>query len=284
MQRGSYIVFVAVSLGLIVLSRVDGTVVERVSTTVLDIVGPVLFAFSQPVETVKDGIAYTDQVFRVFEENERLREENARLLKWQALAYQLEQENAAFRSTLKFNPDPRVAYVTARVIGEAGGPFVKTKLVNAGQRLGVTAGMAVLTGEGLVGRIVQAGDRVSRALLLTDLNSRVPVAVVGSRHRAILVGDNENAPKLDFHASNTERIKVGDRVVTSGDGGLFPPGLVVGDVISGAEGHLRVRLAADFDRLDVLRVARYHMPSLEDAHAVSTLRITPSSESKAAAE
>lgn len=262
MQRGSYFLFILVSIGLIALSRVEGALVDRVTSNVLGVVGPVLSGLATPVATVRHGLDEVENFFNVYADNERLREENARLLRWQSAAYRLEQENAAFRSILRFNPDPRVAYVTARVVGEAGGPFVKTRLVNAGYRLGLGPGMAVLTGEGLAGRVVQTSRNMSRILLLTDLNSRVPVAVVGARHRAILVGDNDEPPRLEFHAGGGDRINPGDRIVTSGDGGLFPAGLIVGDVIAGAEGQLRVRLAADLNRLDVVRVARYSMPEL----------------------
>ena len=264
-QRVSYVLFILLSVGLLALSRAESTIIDRMTTSVLDVVSPVLNAVAKPISTVREAFTHIEHILVVFEENQRLRTENERLLRWQAAAWKLEQENAAFRSILKFNPDPRVGFVTARVIGESGGPFVKTRLLNAGLRLGIESGMAVITGDGLIGRIVNVGERASRVLLLTDLNSRIPVSVVGSRHRAILVGDNQSAPRIEFPLGSADRIKAGDRVITSGDGGMFPAGLIVGDVIAMDEGVLRVRLSADLNRLDVVRVTRYSMPLLDIA-------------------
>ncbi len=266
LSRVSYIVLLFFSLSFILLSRVESVILDRVSVTVMDVAGPVLNVMYQPIHMIKRSIEYVGQVVNVFEDNQKLREENRRLLHWKKTAYRLEQENTIFRSALKFHSESHTTYVTARVIGETGGPFAQARLLNAGLQLGVKPGMVVVSGAGLVGRIVLAGEKVSRVLLLTDLNSRVPVTVMGSRHRAVLTGDNKESPLLlQYYISNTNVIKSGDRIATSGDGGLFPPGLFVGIVIAEPNGNLRVRLASDLTRLDVLQVVRYRVATLEES-------------------
>src|SRR3546814_4703357 len=83
-------------------------------------------------------------------------------------------------------PDPAIDYVTARVVGDPGGAFVRTVLINAGERNGVEKGQAAITGDGLAGRVAEVGQRSARILLLTAINSRVPVVVGTASDRAVL--------------------------------------------------------------------------------------------------
>ncbi len=153
-------------------------------------------------------------------------------------------------------PDARARFVSARVVADPGGAFVRSKIVNSGRREGVTKGQAVITGAGLAGRIFEAGLHSARVLLITDINSRIPVVVESSRDRAILTGDNGPQPRLAFLASSAQVAK-GDRIVTSGQGGLFPEGLPIGTVASVKDGVARVVPLVDFDRMEFVRVVDY---------------------------
>ena len=117
----------------------------------------------------------------------------------------------------------------------------------------IEKGDAVVNGEGLIGRVAEAGRRSGRVLLISDLNSRIPVVAEKSRIRAILAGDNSPSPKLAFLSPNA-RLDVGDRIVTSGHGGVFPSGLPVGRIASVADGVIRVEPFADFHRLEYVRI------------------------------
>ena len=127
--------------------------------------------------------------------------------------------------------------MTARVIANSGGGYVRAVMVNAGTEQGLSRGQAAITGAGLVGRLTEVGNRAARVLLLTDLNSRIPVVVEGSHVNAMLAGDNSERPRL-IYASEPEALKIGDRIVTSGEGGIFPPGLPVG-MVAGLESAAR---------------------------------------------
>jgi rod shape-determining protein MreC len=133
-----------------------------------------------------------------------------------------------------------------------------------GARDGILDGWATMDWLGLVGRVSGVGERTSRVLLVTDSNSRLPVTIQPSGQQALLMGDNSPTPLLDFVEAR-EDVSPGDRIVTSGDGGLFPPGLLVGQVVETTDGLLRARLAADLVRLQFLRVMRSHPgTSLDD--------------------
>lgn len=180
------------------LDRAGSGVVEGARTTLTDTVSPILEAVSQPVSTFNDMIDHMGQIVSVAEENAALRQENDDLLQWQTVARRLEAENAALRTMLNLPVEPGVGYVTARVIGDQGGVYARSVLVNAG-RLGVNAvvpGQAALTAHGLAGRVVEAGRRTARVLLITDMNSRIPILVGDRRDPAILAGDNTSQPRV----------------------------------------------------------------------------------------
>ena len=189
-------------------------------------------------------------------QNQQLRLQNGRLLQWQAAARKLSTENATLRELLNIVHDPRVQYVSARVISDSGAIFARSVLVNAGQRHGVAKGQAVVTGDGLAGRIISVGDGSARALLITDLNSRIPVVIEDTRERAIVAGDNSGRPQLTF-IGRDNRVELGNRVVTSGHGGAFPAGLPVGVVSEIENGGIRIQPFVGFDRLEFVRIADF---------------------------
>ena len=268
-QRLALALTIAAALVLMILSRADNAAIERLRLGVTDAAAPVLAALSQPVAAVRRGVGNVNHLLYLQRDNQRLREENERLRRWQAAAREFERQNAAYRALLNTRSEPAVSFITARVIGDSGGPFVRTVLFGSGTRVGVQNGQALVTGKGLVGRVVAAGRRASRGLLLTDLNSRVPVVAESSRYRGVLSGDNTAQPKLAFLPANA-RIAVGERLVTSGDGGLFPPGIPVGIVASIGEGGVRVQPLVDWDRLEYVRVLRFDLPRLSAAGGRAT--------------
>lgn len=252
-QRFTFLFLVLTAFGLMILSKAETVVVERVSTVVVDVFSPFMDAMSQPAAAVNDAIKTVRELVALRGENERLRRENSRLLTWQEAARRLAAQNASLQALLDFKPDPKSRYIAARVIGDSGGAFVRSVLVGAGESDGVRKNQAVVTGYGLAGRVAAVGYRSARVLLITDINSRVPVVIQSSKVRAILTGDNSGEPRLQFLPANIS-VKAGDRVVTSGHGGVFPPGLSVGWVMIGVDGVVRVKPHVAFERLEFVRI------------------------------
>jgi rod shape-determining protein MreC len=203
-------------------------------------------------------------LMNLHDENAVLRRDNARLMKWQAAARQLAAENARLRELLNFVPTPQAHFVSARVIADPGGSFVRTVLVNAGRRNGVRTGLPVVIGKGLIGRIVETGERVSRVLLINDLNSRIPIAVGPDRERAVLAGDNSSQPKVIYLPANAN-IQVGAQVVTSGQGGVFPPGLPIGVVSGTGPSGIRVETFVAPNRLEYVRIMDFGLAGVLDS-------------------
>lgn len=242
-------------VGLFVLWRIDSPRVERLRAHVVDRVMPSFDWALIPVARMADMIADFQSYARIYEQNQELRRELQQMKAWKEAALQLEQKNAKLLDLNKVRLDPQLTFVTGVVLADAGSPFRQSVLLNVGRRDGIIDGWATTDGLGLVGRISGVGESTSRVLLLTDSNSRIPVTIQPSGQRAILSGDNSNLPPIDF-VEKPELLRPGDRVVTSGDGGVFPAGILVGSLVLGADGRFRVQLAADYERLDFLRVLR----------------------------
>lgn len=255
-QRFALPILVLASVVMIVLGKADALLFERLRSVFSDTASPVLRVVSEPVAVVDAAVARFHDIVALYDENGRLREENSRLLQWQQVAQQLMAENGRLRDLLKLAPDPATSFISSRVIANSGGSFVRSVLIDAGSGEGVTRGQAAITGEGLVGRVTEVGDRASRILLLTDLNSRIPVAFDSTRERAVMAGDNSDQPRL-LYVSAGAPVNIGDRIVTSGNGGIFPPGLPVGVVAAIEDGVVRIDPYAELSRLDYLRVVNY---------------------------
>ena len=149
------------------------------------------------------------------------------LARWRAAAISMAERLEAYEEILNVQGEPPVQGVTARIIAESDGPFADTFLANAGQNQGIEAGFVALNEGGLVGRIVQLGQRSSRILAVTDFNSRVPVMGEASGVRAIMYGGRDGIGALEDRPE-IDNFLEGERILTTGEGGLFPRGIVAG--------------------------------------------------------
>jgi rod shape-determining protein MreC len=214
---------------------------------------PVGGALSAPVRWSGSAVDYVRDYFFAISENRQLKAELVRARESQQQLEAMQVENARLRAVLGIRTDPPLPHVVAETIADSRGPFANTRLANVGQDKGVTEGNPVISQHGLIGRIVGVSAHVSRVLMLTDAESRTPVLLVRTNGRAILSGDGGEAPKLSFVRSSLQ-LKEGDRVMTSGDGGVFPRGLPVGTVVRGLDGGWHVALDSDAAPIDYVQI------------------------------
>jgi rod shape-determining protein MreC len=245
-------------LGLFLLWRIDNPRIERLRMEITDRVIPNFSAVTAPVTSAVNILRSARSYTRIYQQNQELRRELHQMKAWKEAALQREQENARLLDLNNVRLDPKFTKITGVVLADSGSPFRQTVLLNVGRRDGIVDGWAAIDGIGLVGRIAGVGERSSRVILLTDTSSRIAVSIESNGQRAMIIGDNTSRPPLEFLEA-PETVRPGDRVVTSGDGGVFPSGLLVGQVTQTQSGRLRVRLAADIQRLEFLRVLR-HQP------------------------
>ncbi|WP_271948351.1 rod shape-determining protein MreC [Ruegeria faecimaris] len=251
-------------LGIFLVWRIDSPRVERFRAQVVDNVVPSMDWAMVPV-TAAVNLARDFQSYqRLSEQNQELRSELRLMRAWKEAALQLEQENARLLDLNNVRLDPRLTYITGVVMADSGSPFRQSVLLNVGERDGIMDGWATMDGIGVVGRISGVGPDTARVILMTDASSAIPATIQPSGQTALIAGDNTAAPVVEF-LENRELVRPGDRVVTSGDGGVFPGGLLIGQITADPGGRLRVRLSADFERLKFLRVLRYQSaPLIQD--------------------
>ena len=255
-QRSTLPALILLSGAMLVAGKTDQTMFETLRTGLSDVAAPALDVASRPLGAAEAAIDRVRGFFGVYQVNRRLEEENQRLLQWQQVALKLTTENRQLQGLLKVVPDRAVSYVTARVIANSGGAYVRTVMINAGSQAGLARGQAVITGDGLVGRLTEVGSRAARVLLITDLNSRIPVKIEGSNTGAVLAGDNSERPRL-LYVGSPEALKIGDRVVTSGEGGVFPPDLPVGMVSAVGPAGPRVEPYVELSQLGYVLAVDY---------------------------
>lgn len=243
-------------LAIFLLWRIDNPRIEKIRMAVIDVVAPNFAWVAIPVTGTVNLVRSAQSYNSIYRQNQELRREIQQMKAWKEAALSFEQENARLLNLNKVKLDPKFTHITGVVLADSGSPFRQTVLLNVGARDGIIDGWAAMDGIGLVGRISGVGDRTARVIMLSDNSSRIPVTIEPTGQYALMVGDNSSRPPIDF-VENLEAVRPGDRVVSSGDGGVFPAGLLIGQVVQSSSGRLRVRLAADIQRLEFLRIIRH---------------------------
>ncbi len=269
-------ILVLLCVTLMIAHKLDTAPIEKLRTAVMDVAAPVLYAVSKPVTDLVESFDGVATMRALKAENIRLKEENLKLKEWYETALRFQAENQSLRDLLNVRADPEISFVTARVISDPGGAFIKSVLLPVGTNDAVRKGNAVMSGHGLMGRVMETGARSSRVLLVTDLNSRIPVTIQDTRTKAILAGKNDELMRLE-HLPIDSGLTVGQRIVTSGDGGQLPPGIPVGEITEISGDGVWVRPLGDIDGATYVQVIN----TAED-DSLMTGEITPAEAASAA--
>jgi rod shape-determining protein MreC len=247
-----------------------------------DVLASVVQVGAGPWAAIQDFGGHIQRSWNAADRVKQLELENQQLRDWRQTAQGLAERLERYEALLNMPADvvgDKVhlsGAVAARLVLDPGGPFKRTLLANAGGDHGVRRGFLAVNEHGLVGRVVSVGGRSARVLLLDDYNSRVPVMGLQSRSRAMMAGDASDsptletgkveitAPRLDYPLG-AGGLREGERIVTSGDGGVFPRGLLVGTATLGGDGRWRVRLAAANQAVDFVRLLPFARPDAPEA-------------------
>ena len=243
------------SLFSFILWNIDNSRAERVRMAALDILMPNFEWVLGPLRglsSISEGIGSYSTLVK---ENRELRLKLQKMRDWREAAIRLEEENSQLLDLNNVRVNPSLKYITGLVLSDSGSSFRRSLLLNIGTFDGIKDGWAVVDSSGLVGRIFGVGEKLSRVVLLIDSSSRIPIKIEPSGKKALLVGDNSLRPPIEI-VENTEMVRSGDRVVTSGDGKVLPSDVLVGHVIRDADQRLRVKLVANYGRLKFLKVIK----------------------------
>ena len=226
-KRSFYFLFVALAPLLLTLHSPErAEVLHEISLTLLKPFLETSHAISQSVNSTGEGIF---RFWRLYQRHAELTNRLAELEQKQVQMTELEKENDRLRKLLDFKKQIPYKTLAARVIGWDIVPWRKTILIDKGSRNGLKKKMAIVSAEGLVGRIIEVSPFTSRAILLIDPESRVSTIFQESRDLGVGEGDGSSWLRVT-HLARESQVKVGDQVLTSGLGGVYPKGLPVGRV------------------------------------------------------
>ena len=259
LSRLSPMLMLMLSLGCILIGRADQNFDDHMRAGLDDVLAPAYMVFSAPIAAAEHGTGAIGHLFSLNEENVQLREENAELLQWQEVAMALQAQNDALQASLHYVPAPMPRFATGEVVADTGGLYDRSVLVLVPPANGnpqSLMGAIAMDGRGVAGRVVEAGARAARVMLITDLNSRIPVSLGAKGGPALMAGTNGPNPALIYWSPGKPPAE-GAMVLTSSQGGAFPPGLPVGVVHYNAQNDPVVLPLADLDSLRLLRLFSY---------------------------
>lgn len=251
--RATPALLILLALTFMAVHRTETLPVEKLRIALTDAVTPVMAGISAPFAAVGESFAGIKTMRQLKAENIRLKAENERLQQWYQAALKYQAQNKSLQDLLNVKADAELSFVTTRIVSDPGGSFVKSVLLPVGLKDKVAKGNAVMSGRGLIGRVTEVGQNSARVLLVTDLNSRIPVIVQNTRTRAILAGKNTGLLRLERLPLDSS-LMVGQRIMTSGDGGQLPPDIPIGTIAEvGPEGIL-VQPLADIETVTYVQV------------------------------
>ncbi|WND02768.1 rod shape-determining protein MreC [Temperatibacter marinus] len=255
-NRFTAYLYILLALVLMVFDASGSRLPSVMRSYATDLIYPVLVFFERPVRALQDGLERVAGASDIYQENERLKSENVELRRWRLAAEQFMRENEQLHRMLKVPGREVPIAATARVIGIGGGAFQRNFLIGAGQVDGVRMHQPVVDDRGVVGRVQSTSRWTARVLLVTDINSRIPVLHSPSGAVAIAEGLNNDLLRLAFLPEGVQ-VKVGDLVVTSGHGGLFPANLPLAQVVEVSENTVLMKPTGLFNKIDHVRVLNY---------------------------
>jgi rod shape-determining protein MreC len=274
LEKLSLPVLIAAAFALMLIGKADAVLAMRVRMALADTLAPIYGTMAKPLANLRGVATDVLDIWDLRAENAQLRAENEALHRWQAAALALEAQNTEFKAALSWMPPQAPAFTTAPLFADSGGIYARSVLVGVTPPHHVTKGEIALDDRGVVGRVTEAGSRSARVLLITDMNSRIPVVLEGSGGRAVMEGTNGAFPVLRYWPEGTIPAE-GERVMTSAAAGAFPAGLPLGTVHYNADKVPQVHPEADLDHLAILRLFDYDLTGVTAPDAPAGRPVQP---------
>jgi len=228
-QRFSLFLLTVISILLIFLETIDTKPLNKIRSFIKDVVYRTAVVVTYPTKIFSGSYNVVENHFSLYKNYNDLKKENEELKSKYSKAEFLELENSQLRKLIDEQAQSESNLVSARVMLDEQSPYLNSFVINIGANKEIKNGMAVLDGKNFIGRIVDVNFFSSRILLVTDLNSKIPVIVEPSGNHAILSGHGDSKPTLEYLSKN-HKIQEEDKIYTSGKEGIFAPGIPIGEV------------------------------------------------------
>ena len=251
-KKFSLLVLIFFSIILIFIETVETKPLNFVRSFIKDTIYRGALVVSAPTKIFNNFFGYMDEHINLYNNYNRLKKENNELKDNISKSDFLELENTQLRKLIDEQVASNSNLVSARVMLDKQSPYLNSFIINIGSNKNIKNGMAVLDGENFIGRIVDVNFFSSRVLLISDLNSKIPIITEPSALHAILSGRGKSKPTLEYLPEN-HNIQNGDKVYTSGKEGIFSPGIPIGEVKI-ENNIIKVLLFSDIDQITFLNI------------------------------
>ena len=253
-QRFSLVVLLIISVAFIILGKINFAPINYLKVGINEIVYRVSFVASVPEKYISYSFRTIEKHLNIYKNYNLIEEELKKLKNKKYETDFLQSENKRLKEILEDITYSSVA-VIAKVLIDKQSPFLKSIIINKGSKNDLKKGMAVLSDNYLIGKIVEVNYTTSRVLLLSDLNSRIPVSIEPGSIQSILSGDGKNSGTIQYTKNNT-LINSDSIIYTSGTGGLLKPGIPIGKIYNN-EKQNTVNFFIDFTQLRYVKVSSY---------------------------
>ena len=251
-QRFSLVALIIFSVVLIVLSRINFPAINYLKIGLNEVVYRVSFIVSLPEQQLNRSLIAINNHLNLYNDHDQLKEKFKSLRGKELDNEYLKFENKRLRKLIDeyiINTEELVA----KVLLDKESPFLRSIILNKGSKDKIRIGMAVLDGPYLVGKVVEVNYATSRVLLISDLNSKIPVILEPGDIQSIMSGSGKNKGQIQyFKTENTLNEK--KIVFTSGSGGIFKSGIPIGEINSGEE----IKFFSDLSQLTFVKVVSFN--------------------------
>lgn len=245
--------FVIFGLGLSVY--LFFTTPKKISSISLEITGSIVSTGLAVYEDIFEYINSITQKFVYFQDLERknieLKLEIARLQHLQSEVESVRAENIALKDLLTIAEEEEFEYITTKLLSVSFNPFSRTALISAGKKQGIEPDQIVVNSGKLIGKVIEVSNNYAKVMLISDVNSRIPIKANSSREQGILAGNNNS--KI-LYLPNNHLVQKDEEIVTSGHGNIYPAGILVGYVSKVTEHDVMVNVAADLSKTEFVQV------------------------------
>ena len=249
-------ILILISTLLIITQADKSNTFKSVRASSINVVYFISSIVTAPIKLIENGVSKINEIRNLYNDVEQYKKE--RLIESRSFQelVSLKLKISEYERLLNLNKDLEYSFITSRVLADLSKKYFSSILVNVGRKDGVFENMPITGPNGLLGKITNIDDSISRAMLATDVSSRIPVSVSDKSFQGILIGQNQKNPRIDF-ITESAQVVIGDLVTTSGKGGTFPPYIFVGQVVKKGEDYLEVELFENIDTLTHVRLINF---------------------------